>query len=111
MVSKWKEGQRVRVVTREVTPDDRKNNSYYEHMQGLVGEVQGVFSADEIAVLIESPTMTPVARDVQKEATKRMREKFIASLSEDAKGKLSQEELDFQAHYVLLVRGADLEPA
>ena len=48
----WKEGDRIRVVTRPVTDDDRKKNRYFAHMGGLLGTVQNVYSPEEIAISI-----------------------------------------------------------
>lgn len=107
----WKEGDRVRIVDRPVTEDDRKNNQYYEHMVGLVGTVQNIYSDTEVAVKIDPEFMTKITAEVQKEATRRMREKFAANISEEQKKQLSKEELDFEAHYVQLVRAKDLEKA
>jgi hypothetical protein len=107
----WKEGDRVRVVDRPVTEADRKSNRYFEHMAGLSGTIQNIYSADEIAIKIDLPDLSDVTKDVHKHATLRMREKFVSSVSEEQKKQLTGEELNFEPHYVLLVRGADLEKA
>ncbi len=107
----WKEGDRVRVISREVTEEDRKSNRYYDHMAGLVGVVQNIYSDTEIAVKIDRDFMTDITADVQKEATLRMREKFANNISEEQKKQLSKEELEFEAHYVQLVQAKDLEKA
>ncbi len=101
----------MRVVSREVTEDDRKANRYYEHMAGLVGTVQNVYSETEIAIKIDTDFMTPITAGVQREATMRMREKFASNISEEQKKQLSKEELEFEAHYVQLVQSSDLETA
>lgn len=107
----WKEGDRVKVVTREVTDEDRKTNRYYSHMGGLVGSVQNIYSDTEIAIKIDTEFMTKVTADVQREATMRMREKFANNISEEQRKQLSKEELEFEAHYVQLVQASDLEKA
>ena len=43
-MSTWKEGDRVRIKTRPVTEEDRKTNRYFDHMAGLVGTVQNIYS-------------------------------------------------------------------
>jgi hypothetical protein len=110
-MAKWKEGDRVRVVTRAVTEDDRKKNRYFEHMAGLVGTVQNVYNADEISIKIDPQSLGKVTEDVHKQATQRMRDKFLNAISEEQKKQLTKEELDFDAHYVLLVQSNDLEKA
>ena len=109
MATSFKEGDRVKVVARKVTEDDRKSNAYFEHMAGLTGVVQNVYGANEIAVKVELESLSKVTNDVHKESIKRMREKFLGSISEEQKKQLTSEELNFDAHYMMLVRGADLE--
>ena len=105
----WKEGDRVRIVTRPVTEDDRKLNRYFEHMAGLIGTVQNIYSTSEIAVKIDEDCMSKVTADVQKESTSRMRAKFLSNVPEEQKKQLTKEELEFNAHYVQLVQTSDLE--
>ena len=49
----WKEGDRVRVVTRPTTEEDRAKNRYFDHMAGLTGTVQSTYSLEEIAIRID----------------------------------------------------------
>ena len=107
----FKPGDRVRVVTRPVTADDRAKNRYFDHMGGLTGTVQQVYSDAEIAVEVEPESMSKVSLDVQKTATTRMRDKFLSQISEEQKKAFTKEELDFDAHYVVLVQSSDLEKA
>lgn len=105
----FNEGQKVRVVTREVTQEDRKSNRYFAHMAGLTGTVQNYYGTDEVAVRIDPESLDPIARSVMKEAIIRMRKRFLDNVSEEQRSKLSPEEQEFTANYNLLVRSADLE--
>jgi len=105
----WKEGDRVRVVTRAVTEEDRKKNRYFAHMGGLLGTVQNVYGPGEVAIKVDSASLSKISADVHRTAVERMREKFLGSISEEQKKQLTAEELNFNAHYVLLVQGSDLE--
>jgi len=105
----WKEGERVRVITRDVTEEDRKGNRYFDHMAGLTGTIQNIYGNDEIAIKIDSDCMNAVSRDVHKVSVDRMRQKFLDNISEEQKKHLTPEELNFSANYVLLLRGDDLE--
>jgi|SRR5579862_9711691 len=107
----WKEGERVRVVSRAVTEEDRKKNRYFEHMANMSGTIQTIYNAEEIAIRVDSAAMTDVTKKVHNMAVSRMREKFLSSVSEEQKKQLTNEELNFDAHYVLLVRAADIEKA
>jgi hypothetical protein len=108
-MSKWKEGDRVRVVTRAVTEEDRKSNRYWDHMAGLVGTVQNIYSDSEIAIKIDPEFLTKISSAVHKEATVRMREKFLNNATEEQKKQFSKEEMEFDAHYMQLVQASDLE--
>jgi hypothetical protein len=107
----WKEGDRVRVVNRPVTEEDRKKSRYFEHMASLSGTIQTIYNSEEIAIRVDPEAMTPVTKEVHKVSVSRMREKFVASVSEEQRKQLTPEEQNFDAHYVLLVRAADLETA
>jgi hypothetical protein len=107
----WKEGDRVRVVRRAVTEEDRRKSRYFEHMAGLTGTVQQEYNEDEVAVRIDPGSMSEVTADVVKTATQRMRDKFVGSVSEEQRKQLTKEELEFDINYVLLVRAVDLEKA
>jgi hypothetical protein len=106
-----KEGDRVRVVKRPVTEEDRTKNRYFEHMANLTGTIQNIYNSEEIAIRVDNEAMTEVTRQVHKQAIIRMRYHFVANTSEEQKKQLTPEELNFDAHYVLLVRAADLEQA
>jgi len=105
----WKEGERVRVVTRPVTDEDRESNRYYSHMAGLVGTIQSIYGKDEVSLLIDLDSLTSVSKTVHKDVTERMRERFATETSEEQKKQLTKEEMEFTPHYVLLVRETDLE--
>ncbi len=105
----FREGDRVRVVDRDVTGEDRSTGRYFDHMSGAKGVVQNVYGPDEIAVKIDKDSLGAIPRDVHKVAVERMREKFLGSIGEEQKKTLTSQELAFDAHYMLLVRAADLE--
>jgi hypothetical protein len=110
-MAKWTEGDRVRVVKRDVTEEDRKKNRYFDHMAGLVGTVQNVYEAGEVAVRVEHDSMTPVTAEVFQQANQRMRDRFQRDTSEEQKKQLTKEEMEFTANYVVLVQASDLEKA
>lgn len=110
-MAQWKTGQKVKVTTRKVTAEDRAKSRYFEHMAGAQGEVQSVYDDGTIAIQVDPATLGDVPRGVHKTATLKMREKFASGISEEQRKTLTKEELDFDTHYVLLVRGEDLEAA
>lgn len=106
-----KAGDRVRVISRPVTAEDKKSNRYFEHMIGLEGVIESVYSADEVAVKIDPDKLLSPAKEVHQEATQRMRDRFLSQVSEEARQQLSKEEIEFPANYVILARITDLESA
>jgi len=110
-MSKWNEGDHVKIVTRPVTEEDRKKNRYFEHMAGLSGTVQNVYEDGQVGIQVDLPTLSKVSADVHSTATKRMWDKFSASINEDQRKALTKEEMEFGTHYVLLVGAGDLEKA
>jgi len=107
-MSKWNEGDRVQVVTRQVTEEDRKKNRYFDHMAGLRGTIQTVYDTNEVGLRVDPESMTKVTSEVHAEANKRMRERFIRDTSEEQKKQLTKEDLEFTANYVVLVQASDL---
>lgn len=108
-MAKLIEGDRVQVVTRPVTEEDRLVHKFFEHMQGLTGTVSNYYNKDEVAVTVDLDCLTDVPKDVHKIATERVRERFNENVSEELKKLLEKDELNFTPHYVLLVREQDLK--
>jgi hypothetical protein len=106
--AKWKAGDRVQIVKREVNREDRQSALYFDHMAGLTGTVANYYGVDEVAVMIDDSTFTDVITATHKEAVKRMRAKFLDSLGEEQKRRLTKEEKQFSANHVLLVHADDL---
>ena len=110
-MAQWKTGQKVRVVTRRVTAEDKAKSRYFEHMAGAVGEIQSVYADGTVALQVDTGTLGETPRGVHRTATLKMREKFANGISEEQRKALTKEELEFDTHYVLLVRGEDVEKA
>lgn len=108
-MANWKEGDRVKIVQRKVTDEDRKKGRYFDHMAGLTGTVENVYEGNEVALKVDLDSLSDITLKVHKEATRRMRDKFVGAISEEQKKQLTPEELNFDANYVLLVQGSDLE--
>ena len=104
-----KEGDKVKIATRAVTPEDRKLGRYYEHMAGLVGTVENAYADNSFAVSIDKSSLTEVSLTVHETAVQRMRQKFADSLGEEARKMLTPEEVNFDAHFMHLVQINDLQ--
>ena len=105
---KWKAGDRVQIVEREVNREDRQSSLYFSHMAGLTGTVTQYYGVDEVAVRIDTDSYTDTLGNTHKEAVKRMRAKFLDSLGEEQRKRLTKEEKQFNANHVMLVHADDL---
>src|SRR5688500_3039621 len=105
---KWKAGDRVQIVEREVNREDRQSALYFGHMAGLTGTVTSYYGIDEVAVKLDPDTFSNVLAETHKEAVKRMRAKFLDSLGEEQKKRLTKEDKQFSANNVVLVHSDDL---
>lgn len=104
-----KEGDRVRIVTRPTTAQDREAYKFFEHMHGLTGTVANVYGQEEIAVNIDIDSLTDIPKDVHRVATQRMQDAFKENSTENQRKLLTTEEMKFVPNYVLLLRETDLE--
>jgi ssDNA-specific exonuclease RecJ len=108
-MAKVKEGDRVRIKVRPVTEEDRTMHMFFEHMQGLEGNVSNYYNTNEVAVTIDLTNLVDVPKDVHALATSRIQEKFKENATEEVKRLLTKEEMLFTPNYVLLLREQDLE--
>jgi hypothetical protein len=104
----WKEGDRVTVVTREVTKTDKEQSAYFSHMAGLTGTVTNVYESGEVAILVDNETLPEISREVHKTATDRIRTKFAENSTEEQRKALTAEQMKFPVNFVLLVKEGDL---
>ena len=110
-MARFKEGDRVRVVSRPTTPEESSETGYYDHMAGLTGRIENFYSDEEIAVGVDLECLGEVEGKLHRRAAKRMQDKFLDSISTEQRKQLTNEEIRFVPHYMLLVRGSDLEKA
>ncbi len=107
-MAKISEGDRVEVITRDLTSQDAKVHAFFGHLFGLKGVVQSIYSPEEVAIKVDLDSLTAQAKAVHSEATKRMRTKFIENTGEEARKPFTKEELDFTPNFVILVKETDL---
>ena len=108
-MAKLQDGDRVRIVTREVADDDMKSGLYYAHYAGMTGLIQKYYNANEISVEVEMESLTKDIRKRHDDVRDQMKTKWLDGLSEEGRGKLTEREKDFNLRYVILVAEKDLE--
>jgi len=105
-----KEGDRVQIIAREQTNSDIKERSYYPYMGGLRGTIYRLYTDGRAAVQVDLDSLPEAVLSRHTEAQERMKNRWIESLSEEARARLTPEEREFHLNYVLLVRVEDLQP-
>jgi ribosomal protein L21E len=104
-----KEGDRVRIKTREATPDDLKSGLYYPHFAGLTGTVYKIYNKEEVTVEIETESLPRDVRLRHEKIRDQMKTKWLDGLSEEGRSKLTDREKDFQLRYMVLTGLNELE--
>lgn len=104
----WKVGNRVKIKQRAVKDKDREELTYFDHLGGLTGTIQNIYSKSEIAVALDTDELPKEMAEVHKQAVKRMRAKFLDGIGEEQKRGLTAEEKRFDANYVVLVGESDI---
>lgn len=108
-MAKLSVGDRVQIVTRDATVEDARESRYFTYFGGLTGTIQKL-TGSEAAVEIDLDALRPEMRERHHASEKRMHERWMANLSEDARSKLIPQEREFHLTYTLLVALADLAP-
>jgi ribosomal protein L21E len=106
----FKEGDRVRIVDRDATAEDLKSGLYYNHFRGVTGTVQKMY-ATEVAVEVDQATLNEAVAVRHNEMQEQMKNKWLDSLSEEARNRLTPKERDFKLRYTVLVAVKDLQSA
>jgi len=108
VASNFQEGQRVEIIVRDQTPDDIKNRSYYTFWGGLTGEIYRIYNDGKAAVHIDNDALPDVVIKRHTDAQDRMKKRWIDSLSDEARNRLTPEEKQFKLKYMVLVDLGDV---
>ncbi len=109
-MARLKDGDRVRVKAREVQGKEAHEGRYAPHLANTTGTILKYYSPQEIAVDLDIDSLPESIRDRHAEQQSAMHEKWLGSLSDEARGRLTDEEKQFRLRYVVLLAETDLEP-
>ncbi|HAH86182.1 MAG TPA: hypothetical protein DCL60_02295, partial [Armatimonadetes bacterium] len=107
---KFKEGDYVKVISREQTPEDVKNGTYYPHFGGLYGTVDRIYD-DTICIKVDIDSLPKDMMKRHQDVEESIRKKWLNGLSGEARNRLSAEDRRFNLAYTILVSANDLEMA
>ncbi|MCS6919329.1 MAG: hypothetical protein NZM28_06130 [Fimbriimonadales bacterium] len=107
---KFKEGDRVQVRAREAQGKEAQEGRYAPHLANATGAILKIYSPQEIAVDLELDSLPEAIRERHAEQQTRMHERWLNSLSEEARNRLTDDEKTFRLRYVALLAEDDLLP-
>lgn len=110
-MASFKAGDRVRLATRELTPDDEKNGLYYSYFGGLTGVVDAIYGDGTSCVNVDLDSLSGPTRDRHLAMQEAERKKWLENLSGEARNRLSPEQKQLRLSYKILVNAKDMEPS
>ncbi|MCS7301057.1 MAG: hypothetical protein NZ556_05835 [Fimbriimonadales bacterium] len=107
---KLKEGDRVQVRARAAQGKEAQEGRYAPHLANATGSILKIYSPQEVAVELDLDSLPEAIRERHAEQQARMHERWLNSLSEEARSRLTDEEKTFRLRYVALLAEEDLLP-
>jgi len=109
LVMPVKAGDKVVVVTREVTAEDAKSGLYYSYFGGLTGTVDRVYPDGSVCVDVDLESLSEETRRRHLEMQEAERKRWLDGLSDDVRNRLAPEQKQLKMSYRILVSRQDLE--
>jgi hypothetical protein len=107
---RFKEGDYVKIVTREVTTADIKSGMFYSFFCGLAGTVDRIYNK-EICIKLDLDTLPEDMQKRHLSVQESIRRKWLNNLSGETRNRLTPEERRLELSYTILVQSTDLEKA
>ncbi|MFQ3548831.1 MAG: hypothetical protein SNJ70_03665 [Armatimonadota bacterium] len=105
----FKDGDRVILKSRPVSPADEKSGLYFSYFGGLIGKIDRIYEDKSICVDIDINCLEPSMRERHIEVQERERKKWLKNLSREARSRLTPEQKLLTFNYRILVNENDLE--
>jgi hypothetical protein len=110
MPSTFAEGDRIQVVDRDPVAADVKSQLYYHHYRGLTGSIAKIYADGTASVNVDPASLSKDISTRHASTSDSLRQKWLDSLSEEARNKLSGADKNFTLRYTILIALSDLEP-
>ena len=101
-------GDPVHIIDREPVAADVKSGLYYPHYRGLTGTLAKLYDDGAAAITIDAASLPGDMRGRHEEGSEAQRKKWLGSLSDEARNRLSAAEKRFSWRYTILVSQTDL---
>mgnify|MGYP005842069291 CR=1 FL=1 len=105
-----KAGDRVSIVTREVTLDDDKTGLYRSYFGGLAGTVDRVYEDGSVCVDVDVESLPAEVRDRHLAMQESERKRWLENLPGEVRSRLTAEQRQLTMSYRILVSKKDIEP-
>jgi hypothetical protein len=105
-----KAGDRVKVVSREVTNEDSKSGLYYSYFGGLTGSVDRIYDDGSVCIDVDLDSLSDEIRTRHLAMQETEQQRWLSSLSDEVRNRLTAEQKQLKMSYRILVSKNDLEP-
>ena len=102
------QGDYVQVADREPVSADAKTGLFYPHYRGVTGTLAKVYDDGTAAVTVSPESLPAEIRTRHHAGSEAQRLKWLDSLSDEARNRLSAAEKKFSLRYTILVATSDL---
>jgi hypothetical protein len=110
MPNTFAEGDRIQVTDREPVAADIKSQLFYQHYRSVTGTIAKVYADGTAAVNVDPASLSKDIATRHTSTSDNLRQKWLDSLSEEARNKLSGADKNFSLRYTILIAQSDLQP-
>ncbi len=103
-----KAGDRVTVVSRDVTAEDQKSGLYYAYFGGLTGRVERIYPDGSVCVDVDLESLSEEARARHLAIQESEQQRWLEGLSDEVRNRLTPEQRQLKMSYRILVSKEDL---
>lgn len=104
-------GDRINIIKREVISADTENQLYYEYFGGLTGAISKKYPENVYCVEVDFDSLRNDFQKRHREIEKLEKERWLASLSDEARRNMTGEQKQYKIAYKILVHEKDLQKA
>jgi hypothetical protein len=105
-----KVGDRVRIADREASLTDAKSGLFYAYFRNLTGVIERVYDDDTVCIDVNIESLPPEVAERHQEMQTAARDKWIMGLSQEQRGRLSEQDKQFKMSYKVVVASVDVSP-
>ena len=108
-MAQMEKGSPVCIKERPVTPDDTRSGLYYQYFSGLKGKVDRAYDDGSVCLDIDLESLPEAARKRHLGIQDAEKKKWLNSLSDEARNRLTSEQKQLKISYKILVHKNDVE--